>query len=119
MSGLLQEEHILEKETVHSLFFFSFSFMPDQELTCRDCGATFTFTEGEQEFYASKDLSAPQRCKACRQARKSQRSGPREMHAAVCAQCGAACEVPFKPRPVEEGGKPVLCQACFAASRGA
>ncbi|MFA6259518.1 MAG: zinc-ribbon domain containing protein [Candidatus Peribacteraceae bacterium] len=95
--------------------------MPDKELTCRDCGATFTFTEGEQEFYASKDLSDPQRCKDCRANRKNQRMqerGPREMHAAVCAQCGAECEVPFKPRPVEEGGKPVLCRACFQAQRG-
>ncbi len=87
--------------------------MPDQELTCRDCGATFTFTEGEQEFYASRDLSAPQRCKACRQKRKNDRGGPREMHDAVCSQCGAQCQVPFVPR----GDKPVLCRDCFAATR--
>ena len=91
--------------------------MADQQLTCRDCGQSFTFTEGEQEFYASKDLSAPQRCKDCRNKRKNERSMNREMHDAVCAQCGAQCQVPFKPRPVEEGGKPVLCKACFMASR--
>lgn len=94
--------------------------MADQEITCRDCGATFVFTEGEQEFYASKDLAAPQRCKDCRAAKKAQRQGPREMHDAVCsnADCGAECQVPFKPRPVEEGGKPVLCRDCFMAQRG-
>ncbi|HVW66338.1 MAG TPA: zinc-ribbon domain containing protein [Candidatus Peribacteraceae bacterium] len=92
--------------------------MADQQLTCRDCGKEFTFTEGEQEFYASKNLSAPQRCKDCRAARKNER-GTREMHDAVCAQCGAQCQVPFKPRPVEEGGKPVLCKACFMAKQGA
>jgi len=91
--------------------------MADQQITCRDCGAPFTFTDGEQEFYASKNLSAPQRCKACRAARQNDRNGPREMHDAVCAQCGSACQVPFKPRSVEEGGKPVLCKACFTASR--
>jgi CxxC-x17-CxxC domain-containing protein len=91
--------------------------MADQQLACRDCGAQFTFTEGEQEFYASKNLSAPQRCKACRDARKSDRGANREMHDAVCAQCGAACQVPFKPRSVEEGGRPVLCKNCFMASR--
>ncbi len=90
--------------------------MADQQLTCRDCGTSFEFTDGEQEFYASKNLSAPQRCKACRSARKTDR-GTREMHDAVCAQCGSACQVPFKPRPVEEGGKPVLCKACFMAKR--
>lgn len=90
--------------------------MPDQEITCRDCGATFTFTEGEQEFYTSKGLQAPQRCKDCRSARKAER-GNREMHDAVCAKCGAECQVPFKPRPEEEGGKPVLCKECFTAQR--
>ena len=92
--------------------------MADQEITCRDCGATFTFTEGEQEFYTSRDLNPPQRCKACRDARKAERQGPREMHDAVCAKCSTECQVPFKPRPEEEGGKPVLCRECFAAARG-
>lgn len=91
--------------------------MADQEITCRDCGATFIFTEGEQEFYASKDLSAPQRCKECRAKRKDERMANRQMHPAVCAECGADCEVPFKPRPVEEGGKPVLCKECFMKQR--
>ncbi len=87
--------------------------MADQQLTCRDCGNTFTFTEGEQEFYASKDLNPPQRCSDCRNARKAQRNGPREMHDAVCSECGAECQVPFRP----SGDRPVLCRDCFAASR--
>jgi CxxC-x17-CxxC domain-containing protein len=40
------------------------------------------------------------------------------MHDAVCSKCGAQCQVPFKPRSVEEGGRPVLCRECFMASRG-
>ncbi len=91
--------------------------MADQQLTCRDCGAPFAFTEGEQEFYASRNLSAPQRCKDCRNKRKAEKFGDRQMHDAVCGQCGAQCQVPFKPRPVEEGGRPVLCKACFDAGR--
>ncbi|HLD32488.1 MAG TPA: zinc-ribbon domain containing protein [Candidatus Peribacteraceae bacterium] len=91
--------------------------MADQEITCRDCGATFIFTEGEQEFYSSKNLSAPQRCKECRAAAKAKRMSERQMHDAVCAKCGAECQVPFKPRSVEEGGKPVLCRECFMAER--
>ncbi|HAI98778.1 TPA: zinc-binding protein [Candidatus Peribacteria bacterium] len=90
--------------------------MADQEITCRDCGATFTFTEGEQEFYASKNLSAPQRCKSCRASRKSDRAN-RPLYDAVCAKCGAACQVRFKPRTPEEGGRPVLCNTCFRAER--
>ena len=88
--------------------------MADQEITCRDCGNVFTFTEGEQEFYAQKELSAPQRCKDCRAARKAQR-GPREMHDAVCAECEVDCQVPFKPN----GEKPVLCRDCFQAQQAA
>ena len=42
-------------------------------------------------------------------------SGPREMHDAVCAECGNACKVPFKPR---EGGT-VYCRECFAKRRSA
>lgn len=39
--------------------------------------------------------------------------GPREMHKAVCSECGAECEVPFKPTE----GKPVFCRECFAKRR--
>jgi len=50
----------------------------DLECTCRDCGASFTFTEGQQEFYAAHGLSAPLRCPACRAARKTARMTRRE-----------------------------------------
>lgn len=46
----------------------------DKELTCKDCGRSFTFTSGEQEFYASRELIAPKRCKPCRRAKKAQMS---------------------------------------------
>lgn len=45
--------------------------MPDLTLKCADCGKAFTFTTGEQKFFAEKGLSAPKRCKTCR-ARKKQ-----------------------------------------------
>jgi CxxC-x17-CxxC domain-containing protein len=35
--------------------------------------------------------------------------GPREMHKAVCSDCGKECEVPFKP----SGDRPVYCKECF------
>jgi hypothetical protein len=34
-------------------------------LKCIDCGADF-FTEGERDFYLSKGLHMPKRCRACR-----------------------------------------------------
>jgi len=46
--------------------------------------------------------------------RSYDRDAPREMHKAVCAECGDDCEVPFKP----SGDRPVLCSNCFKNSRG-
>ena len=48
----------------------------DKSIKCSDCGATFTFTAGEQEFFASKGFTnEPRRCPSCRQAKKSERYG--------------------------------------------
>ncbi len=87
----------------------------DKSLVCKDCGADFTFTAGEQEFYAEKGFqNEPTRCKDCRMSRKANRaSGPREMHAAICAECGAETQVPFLPKE----DRPVYCSDCFAAHR--
>jgi CxxC-x17-CxxC domain-containing protein len=43
-------------------------------MTCADCGQEFSFTAGEQEFYAQRGFTeAPKRCPSCRQIRKAQR----------------------------------------------
>jgi CxxC-x17-CxxC domain-containing protein len=44
-----------------------------------------------------------------REVREPARRGPRELHDAVCATCGATAQVPFKPTP----GRPVYCRDCF------
>ena len=110
----------------------------DERLTCTDCGAEFTFSAGEQEFFATKGFqNKPNRCPDCRAARKSQRGGggagaprgggggggsryggavgggAREMFAVTCSACGQTAEVPFQPR----GDKPVYCRDCFAKQR--
>ncbi|TAK34664.1 MAG: zinc-binding protein [Chloroflexota bacterium] len=101
----------------------------DKTLTCRDCGAQFQFTAGEQEFYASRGLeNEPGRCPDCRSARKAQRGGyssggyssggarsrePRAMFPTTCSACGAETEVPFQPRT----DKPVYCTNCFQSRR--
>ena len=44
----------------------------DKTLVCKECGNEFVFTAGEQEFYAERGFqNEPQRCKACRDARKA------------------------------------------------
>ncbi len=82
----------------------------DKPLMCKDCGQEFLFTTGEQEFYAERGFdNEPQRCKSCRDARKANSRGSREMHDASCAQCGGTARVPFKPRE----DRPVYCSDCF------
>ena len=84
----------------------------DKTLVCKYCGQEFTFTASEQEFYAEKGFTnEPQRCKACRDARKAGRSGggSRQMYDAVCSACGKPCKVPFEPRT----DRPVYCSDCF------
>ena len=84
----------------------------DKTLVCKECGQEFVFTAGEQEFYAERGFTnEPQRCKACRDARKggSRNGAPRQMFDAVCAECGKPCKVPFEPR----NDRPVYCSDCF------
>jgi CxxC-x17-CxxC domain-containing protein len=104
----------------------------DTTLTCRDCGQAFTFTSGEQDFYASRGYSEPSRCPDCRAARKAERDGggggygysgggggygsrgPREMFSVTCSSCGKEAQVPFQPK----GDKPVYCSECFQQRGG-
>ncbi|MBI4268117.1 MAG: zinc-ribbon domain containing protein [Chloroflexi bacterium] len=92
----------------------------DKSIQCADCGANFTFTAEEQEFFASKGFTnEPKRCPSCRQAKKAERNGngsgsygyksQRQMFPATCAQCGKSTQVPFEPR----GDKPVYCSDCY------
>lgn len=47
--------------------------MADKTITCKDCGADFTFSESEQAFYKEKGFeNEPQRCPSCRAAKKQQ-----------------------------------------------
>jgi len=92
----------------------------DRVLTCRDCGNDFTFTAGEQEFYASKGLTnTPSRCPSCRALRRggqpstSSRAPRGEQYDAICATCGRPTTVPFVPRE----DRPVYCNDCFQVQR--
>ena len=93
----------------------------DRILICRDCGQDFTFSAGEQEFYASRGLTnSPGRCPSCRAARRGRPSSsthtPRnssEHYQTTCAACGRPTSVPFIPR----ADRPVYCNDCFQAQR--
>ncbi|MBM2824978.1 MAG: hypothetical protein HW402_642 [Dehalococcoidales bacterium] len=98
----------------------------DKAIQCSDCGTTFTFSGGEQEFFQSKGYTnEPKRCPTCRQVRKAERGsggsgsngssyGPsRQTFPAVCAECGKETQVPFEP----SGEKPVYCSDCYRKVR--
>lgn len=86
----------------------------DEKLICKDCGQEFIFTAGEQEFYAEKGFqNKPQRCKACRDARKNAGKPQRELYTTVCAKCGKEAKVPFQP----SSDRPVYCSECYAAMK--
>jgi CxxC-x17-CxxC domain-containing protein len=93
----------------------------DKTLACSDCGESFVFTAGEQEFHASKGFTRePRRCPNCRRLKKQQNGEgggggfnanrpPRQLFDATCASCGKEAKVPFEPR----GDRPVYCSDCF------
>jgi len=82
----------------------------DKTLVCKDCGNEFTFTAGEQEFFAEKGFqNEPLRCKKCRDAKKVAISREKTFYDAICADCGKETKVPFKPSQ----DRPVYCSECF------
>ena len=103
----------------------------DRTLTCVECSQSFTFSADDQQYHREKGYTnEPKRCPNCRQARRSSNYGSssygssygsgygssgygrsqREMHDAVCAQCGKDTQVPFRP----SGDRPVYCSDCFS-----
>lgn len=48
----------------------------DREMACVQCGQSFKFTAGEQDFYQQNQLQEPRRCKDCRGKRGA--SSPRD-----------------------------------------
>jgi CxxC-x17-CxxC domain-containing protein len=97
----------------------------DDSIQCFDCGATFTFSAGEKELFASKGYNnAPKRCPSCRQARKARQCNNsangykndsynyrprRQIFPAVCTECGRDVLVPFEPHR----DLPIYCNDCY------
>jgi len=90
----------------------------DRNLTCVECNSEFVFSVDDQQFHAEREYQEPKRCPSCRQAKRAGGGGgggggyggPRQMYDAVCASCGSACQVPFRPSQ----DRPVYCSDCFS-----
>ena len=114
----------------------------DKNIVCIDCSQEFVHSAEDQARYAERGFTnEPKRCRECRDKRKTQSGGgagggghsraprgpgggggagggdrggaPREAYEAVCAECGTATTVPFKPSQ----GRPVYCRECFRSKR--
>jgi CxxC-x17-CxxC domain-containing protein len=117
----------------------------DETLSCVDCAQPFTFSAGEQSFFAEKGFTnKPNRCPDCRAARKAQRGGSgggggggfgarsgggggsagggyggggRAQREMFNATCSGCGGVAQVPfQP--RGDKPVYCRTCFDARSG-
>ncbi len=118
----------------------------DRTITCIDCGQSFVFTAGEQDFYAQRGFTeAPKRCPSCRSARKAQRGatsgeggaqgagggysaaghgsgdggygGERRPRQMFSAVC-AECGRAAQVPFQPTGARPVYCSDCFQTRRG-
>ena len=96
--------------------------LQDKSLQCSDCGTTFTFSAGEQEFFQSKGFTnEPKRCPSCRRANKAQRSDSgnysynsnRWMFCALHAWCRKDTGIPFEPSE----GRLVYCSDYYGTVR--
>jgi hypothetical protein len=45
---------------------------------CKDCGAVFTLTEADQQFFEGRGLKSPRRCKPCRALRRQEKAEMKE-----------------------------------------
>jgi len=101
----------------------------DKNLTCTDCGSSFVFTAGEQQFYQEKGFAhEPRRCKDCRSSKKGEGGGgrgrgrsssgeggdDRQTFSATCSACGGPAKLNFQPDP----SRPVFCRTCFQSRQG-
>ena len=83
----------------------------DKELVCEQCGKSFTWSAGEQEFFAVMGFdNDPRRCPDCREERRliMMKKGS-VRHEVKCARCGKTTKVPFIPHQ----DRPVYCRSCL------
>ena len=93
----------------------------DKWIDCVSCGKAFVFSGRDQRYYAEQGFkNEPKRCRECRALLKRQKQittdsdgVEKELFQALCADCGRATYVPFKPT----GAKPIYCRDCLVAKK--
>lgn len=88
----------------------------DRNLKCNECGADFTLTSAEQEFFLGKGSeNLPNTCPSCRRAPHDSVKAPtdnkvaaQQMFEVSCSLCDDLIQLPYEP----DGRKQIYCEAC-------
>jgi hypothetical protein len=81
----------------------------DKEIVCRDCGTSFMWSAGEQEFFTQKGLvNTPSRCPICRK-KKDVKHDFQHLFDIECRLCHKKSRSPFQPNDAAQA----ICEACF------
>lgn len=75
--------------------------------TCTQCGKQFLILEKEQKFLEGKSLPLPTMCPSCRQLRRLQLRGERNLYKTNCQKCGKEIIVSYEPSSVKN---PIYCR---------
>ena len=93
----------------------------DKWLDCINCGKPFVFSARDQKYYVEQGFkNEPKRCRECRADIKRKKKTvvdangvEKDLFKSICAACGRATYVPFKPT----GSKPIYCRDCLVAKK--
>lgn len=87
----------------------------EHKAVCDKCGkeCTVPFKPTEGKPVLCRECFSKNRPKRNNFNLNRNRRDSKQMHKAVCDECGKNCEVPFKPTK----GKPILCKECYQNKR--
>lgn len=70
--------------------------------TCEKCGKSFLIIDQEQEFLTQKNLPLPKNCPTCRQLRRLNLRGGRQLFKTKCQKCDKEIVVSYDPQKVKQ-----------------
>ena len=75
--------------------------------TCSKCNRQFNIIDQEQAFLKEKNLPNPTMCPSCRQTRRLELRGGRQLFRAKCQKCGKDIITSYDPQKVTQM---ILCK---------
>ena len=81
--------------------------MANIKQTCAKCNKDFLIIDQEQEFLKQKNLALPANCPTCRQTRRLNLRGGRQLFKTTCQKCGKDIVTSYDPKKVKQV---ILCK---------